>query len=167
MVLFLANRSNIQTKRLHRRIKNKLGGEMSHIRLRRARARDPGPYRVVGEVNPRQYLGDTDYPVTSARIEIGFKLRGGDAYEHYWINWIEPDRKLLVGWHQDDDHESLGPVHLQLNRGPHAIDHKSARFIDAHPLDVVEKRLAEIPAAVEAVEWVGSMPEGLDPPSLR
>jgi len=53
------------------------------------------PYRVVGEVNPRQYFGDSNYPATVARIEIGFQLQTGDPYEYYWFNWIEPEQNLL------------------------------------------------------------------------
>lgn len=162
MVVFLANRTNLQSRRLHHRIQNRLSGTFENVRRRRAEPREAGPYRVVGDVNPRQFLGDDEYPVTTARIEIGFQLRTSDPYEYYWFNWIEPERSLLVGWHQDDTHDELGPVHLQVNDNTTAVDHQRAQFIDSHPLDVVERRLNSLRDAVFAVEWEQELPVGFD-----
>jgi hypothetical protein len=162
MVVFLANRANLQHKRLHDRIQHRLNGEFENVRRRRAEPREAGPYRVVGEVNPRQFFDVDEYPVTTARIEIGFQLRTNDPYEHYWVNWIEPDRSLLVGWHQDGMHADYGPVHLQVNDGSKTVDHHSAQLIDSHPLDVVERRLASLHDAVFAVDWEQGRPIGLD-----
>ena len=162
MVVILANRANLQSKRLHDRIQNRFSTEFNAVHRRRAEPREAGPYRVVGEVNPRQYLGDDAYPATTARIEVGFELRGTDPYEYYWFNWIEPDRSMLVGWHQDDTHDDLGPVHLQVNDGSTVVDHQPALFIDSPPLDVIEQRLGELRTAVQAVEWEDGRPVGFD-----
>ncbi|WP_254839705.1 hypothetical protein [Natronomonas marina] len=162
MVVFLANRANLQRKRLHDRIRTRLGGTFENVRRRRAEPREAGPYRVVAHVNPRRFLGDDEYPVTTARVEIGFQLQTGDSYEYYWFNWIEPDRSLLVGWHRDDTHDDLGPVHLQVNDGTTPVAHEPAQFVDSHPLDVVERRLDSLRDAVLAVEWQQGRPVGLD-----
>jgi hypothetical protein len=162
MVVFLANRANLQSKRLHDRIQNRLSGGFDNVRRRRAEPREAGPYRVVADVNPWQFLDDDEYPVTDARIEIGFQLRTSDSCEYYGFNWIEPERSLLVGWHQDDTHDDLGPVHLQVNDGATTVDQQRAQFIDSHPLDVVEQRLNSLPDAVFAVEWEQGRPVGLD-----
>ena len=162
MVVFLANRTNLQSKRLHDRIQNRLSGEFENVRRRRAEPREAGPYRVVAEVDPRQFLDDDEYPVTTARVEIGFQLQTGEPHEYYWFNWIEPDRSLLVGWHNDDTHDDLGPVHLQVNDGATPVLHESAEFIDSHPLDVVERRLHLLRDAVLAVEWGQERPVGVD-----
>jgi hypothetical protein len=162
MVVFLANRTNLQSKRLHDRIQNRLSGEFENVRRRRAEPREAGPYRVVAEVDPRQYLDDDEYPVTTARVEIGFQLQTGEPHEYYWFNWIEPDRSLLVGWHNDDTHDDLGPVHLQVNDGATPVSHESAEFIDSYPLDVVERRLHLLRDAVLAVEWGQERPVGVD-----
>jgi hypothetical protein len=166
MVVFLANRANLQSKRLHDRIRNRLDGVLDNVRRRRAEPREAGPYRVVGELNPRQFLDDDAYPVTTARVEIGFQLQTDEPYEYYWFNWVEPERSLLVGWHQDDTHDDLGPVHLQVNDGATAVVHQRARFIDTHPLDVVERRLDALPDVVAAVEWEQGRPVGLDSTTL-
>jgi hypothetical protein len=119
---------------------------------RRAEPREAGPYRVVAAVDSRQFLDDDGYPVTTARVEVGFQLQTGEPHEHYWFNWIEPERSLLVGWHQDDTHGDLGPVHLQVDDGATPVAHEPAEFIDSHPLDVVERRLDSLRDAVLAVE---------------
>jgi hypothetical protein len=163
MVVFLANRANLQSKQLHDRIRNRLGGAFESVHRRRGDPREAGPYRVVGEVNPRRFLGEDEYPATTARVETGFRLRTGEPREHYWFNWIEPERSLLVGWHQDGTHDDLGPVHLQVNDGTTAVDRRRAQFVDSHPLDVVERRFDSLPDAVSAVDWKGGRPVGLDP----
>jgi len=162
MVVFLANRANLQNKRLHDRIQNRLSGTFENVRRRRAEPREAGPYRVIADVNPRQFFGDDEYPVTAARIEIGFQLQTRESHEYYLLNWIEPDRSLLVGWHQDDTHDDLGPVHLQVNDGATPVAHESAQFIDSHPLDVVERRLDSLRDVVLTVEWEQGQPVGFD-----
>jgi hypothetical protein len=162
MFVFLANRANLQSKRLHDRIQNRLSGTVENVRRRRADPREPSPYRIVGDVHSRQFLGDAEYPATTARIEIGFQLRSSHPYEYDWFNWIEPDRSLLVGWHQDDTHDDLGPVHLQVNDGAIPVAHEPAQFINSHPLDGFERRLTSLRDAVLAVEWEQGRPVGLD-----
>ncbi|MDZ7688494.1 MAG: hypothetical protein U5J64_07210 [Halobacteriales archaeon] len=153
MVVFLADRSNLQTKRLHDRIKQRVRSEFVDVRRRRTEPRESGAYRVVGETDPRAFLGAKEYPVKNARIEIGFRLRTDDTYEHYWINWVEPERNALVGWHQDDTHDNLGPVHLQMNRGSDVVAREPAEFLDSHPLDVVGRRVDALKNLVPAVDF--------------
>ena len=161
-MVFLANRANLQSRRLHDRIQNRLSGEFENVRRRRAEPREAGAYRVVAAVDPRQFLGDDEYPVTTARVEIGIQLQTCEPHEYYRFNWVEPDRSLLVGWHQDDTHDDLGPVHLQVNDGATPVAHEPAQFIDAHPLAVVERRLNSLRDAIPAVKWEQGRPVGLD-----
>jgi hypothetical protein len=112
-------------------------------------------------VNPQQF-SDGECPMTAARIELGFQLQTGEPREYYWCNWLEPDRSLLVGWHQNDTHGDLGPVHLQVNDGATPVAHEPVQFIDSHPLDVVERRLDSLRVAVLAVEWEQGRPIGFD-----
>lgn len=162
MVVFLANRQNLQTKRLHKRLKNRLRAEseFSNARLERASSRDPGAFRAKADANPRRFLDNPEYPTAGARLVVGFNLFTPHAHEHYWLNWIEPDRNLLVGWHQDEMHPELGEIHVQVNDGDTAVAHESARFIDSHPLDVFEQRLEALPTLVESVEWSNGRPCG-------
>ncbi len=158
MVVFLANRANLQTKRLHDRIRTRLGSEFEDVHRRRTEPREPGQYRVVGVTNPQHYVENSTYPVTEARIEVGFRLETGTSYEFFWINWIEPTRNVVIGWHQDGTHDDLGPVHLQVSEGKTVVDHKSAEFIDAHPLAVLDRRLETLEPTVESVVWEDDQP---------
>lgn len=162
MVVFLANRANLQARRLHDRIANRLRGPCEMVRRRRAEPHEPGPYRVVGEVTPRKFLDVDAYQTDDARIELGFRLETEVSYEHYWCHWIEPERGLAVGWHQDGSHGEVGPVHLQLDSGERVVSRRAATFIDAHPLAVVARRLASLPAVVEGVAWEESEPVGIE-----
>ncbi|WP_246055638.1 hypothetical protein [Halonotius roseus] len=160
--MLLANRANLQARRLHERIATRLRGSCETVWRRRAEPGEPGPYRVVGEVTPRRFLGIDAYPTDDARIEIGFRLETEVEYEHYWCTWIEPDRGLAVGWHQDGSHEELGSVHLQLDSGDTVIERQAATFIDAHPLAVVARRLPSLGGVVQGVTWEDGEPVGIE-----
>lgn len=160
MVVLLADRSNLQRKRLHDRIKNRLATGFNTVKIRRTEPREPGPYRVVGSTNPRQYFENSSYPVSDARLEVGFRLATDEEDECYWINWIEPARNLLMGWHQDGTHADLGPVHFQITWDGSVIEHRSATYIDAHPLAVLEQRLEELESSIATVTWEEGQPTG-------
>lgn len=163
MVVFLANRANLQTRRLHDRIDSRLATDFTNVRTRRARPRAPGPYRVVAELPTEQFVGEDQRSSGFTRIEVGFRLRADDSFEHYWLNLIAPERDVLVGWHQDDTHTDLGPVHLQVNADGDVGDRVPAVFVDSHPLDVLDRRLHELPDAIDAVYWENGRPTGFDP----
>lgn len=155
MVVFLTNRRGIRNKRLHRRVKNRFQSDarFNSVQFRVTKPREPGPYRVVAQTNPQVFLNDDTYPISDAKIEVGFDAQGSTDDEFYWFNWVEPDRSFLLGWHQDDTHPEYGPVHLQVNESSHTIDHQSAEVIDAHPMAVVEARLEQLPEVIGVVEW--------------
>lgn len=132
------------------------------MQIRVSEPREPGPYRVVAQTNARTFLDDDEYPVSDARVEVGFDVQASTDYESYWFNWVEPDRKFLLGWHQDETHPEYGPVHLQVNESSHTIDQQSAEFVDAHPMAVVEARLEQLPVAIDAVEWQDRAVVGLN-----
>jgi hypothetical protein len=117
---------------------------------------------VDAELDPRDFLEDPSYPATTSRLEVGFELGGPSEDDSYWFNWIEPSRSFLFGWHQDSDHQDLGPVHLQVNQHDAPIDHRSATYIDRHPMAVVEARLDQLPGALARVSWDGGTVTGID-----
>ncbi len=164
MVIFLAGRGNIQTRQLHKRIKNRFQSDTDFgtVQFRIAGPREPGSYRVDAETNPRRFLADDSYPATDARIEVGFELGGQSGNDFYWFNWIEPDRSFLLGWHQDSDHPNLGPVHIQVNQNSTAIDYESVSFIDKHPMAVIDARLDQLPDALASVQWNNGSVTGIN-----
>lgn len=164
MGIFLAGRGHVQTRELHRRIRNRFQSDTDFgtVRLRITGPREPGPYRVVAETDPQGFTDDTSYPVTTARIEVGFELEWPTGNDSYWFDWIEPDRNFMLGWHQDSDHGNLGPVHIQVNQNEAPIDHGSGTFIDEHPMAVVAARLDQLPDALASVQWNDGTVTGID-----
>lgn len=164
MVVFLANRRNFDSRRLHDRLKRRLESEFGfqNVRTELADPRSPGPYRVVGEIDSCVFLDNQSYPTTEARVEAGFELDAPADYEHYWINWVEPERRLLVGWYRDDTHPSLGPVHRQISNGSQPVAHEPATFVDSHPLDVFLRRVDALPGVVDSVQWTDGRPTGFE-----
>lgn len=59
----------------------------------------------------------------------------------------------MVGFHQDANPPDLGPCHLQLNHNEVPVDRHETRFIDDHPLAVLDERLSQFPAVLTAIVW--------------
>lgn len=98
------------------------------------------------------------YPVDEARLEIRFWKPATASHEYYWINWIEPTRDFLIGYHQDGTHSDLGNCHIQLDCRNETVTRESATFIDEHPLSVIKQRLAQLSSTLDAVRWKGERP---------
>jgi hypothetical protein len=112
---------------------------------------------VTADVNPSAFLGKSA-PVEQARLEIRFWYSTGVDREYYRINWIEPERNLMLGFHQDGDHPELGPCHIQFDYGDEPVDRHGAEFLDSHPLSVLEDRLQQLPSALDAIRWKNEQP---------
>jgi hypothetical protein len=167
MVVFLAHTKHLSIRQLHNRIKNRFQTDWRFENVRReiTNDRDPGQYRVIAETDPQRFLDKSSYPMDFARIEVGFEkatLSSQDYDYSYWFSWIEPDRDFLLAWHQDTDHPSYGPVHIQVNQSDSVIEHRSAEFIDGHPMAIVETRLDQLPNVIDAVRWQDGRLDGID-----
>ncbi len=162
VVVFFADRTNLQVRRLHRRILESIDWGFHSRRLTIAGPRDPGLYRVVGETDPRVFFDVDSYPVEDARVEIGFRLADADDAADYWLTYVEPDRDLSVGWHRHPGHMELGAVHLQLAYGDEVVTRRPVEVVDAHPLYVVDVRLRSLPDMVDGVRWSDGRPTGFE-----
>lgn len=155
-MIFLAGRDRYTQRSLlrdvHNRLTNQAGCE--DVRYRPSRRR---PRYVIADVDPTTFLGDS-YVAETARLEIRFWYPAGINHEYYRINWIEPDRNLMLGFHQDADHQDLGPCHIQLNYEDTPADRYSASFLDTHPLAVLDERLQQLPKALESISWQDGQP---------
>ncbi len=115
------------------------------------------PRYVIADVAPATFLGEP-YDMENARLEIRFWYPAGVDHEYYRINWVEPERNLMLGFHQDADHQDLGPCHIQLNYEDTPVDRHGATFLDAHPLSVLDDRLQQLPPALDSLRWEGGTP---------
>nr|WP_254864354.1 hypothetical protein [Halovivax gelatinilyticus] len=112
---------------------------------------------MIADVAPTTFLGDPA-DADRARLELRFWYPTGVDHEYYRINWIEPERNVMLGFHRDADHADLGPCHVQLNFEDAAVDRYSASFLDSHPLSVLDERLQQLPSAIDSIRWEGETP---------
>lgn len=140
-------------KQLYQRIHNRLSTATPFADVRYVPSRIR-PRRLVADVDAASFGGGS-YPASTARLEIEFLLR--EDWDRYWIQWIEPERDLACGWHQDGTHPGLGTCHFQVEFPDGTTSRESAEFLDAHPLAVVERRLAELPERLRSLAGDGRM----------
>lgn len=112
---------------------------------------------VIADVDPTTFLHNP-YDVENARLEIRFWYPAGVDYEYCRTNWVEPDRSLMLGFHQDADHPDLGPCHIQLNYEDTPVDRHGATLLDAHPLAVLDDRLQQFPSAIDSINGENGIP---------
>lgn len=155
-MIFLAGRDRYTQRTLHRDIHDWLGKQAGceTVRYNPSRRR---PRYVLADVDTATFLG-TSYAVNDARLEIRFWYPENGEHEYYRINWAEPTRELMIGFHQDNDHPDLGPCHIQLDFEGKTITRHKATFLDDHPLAVLNQRLQEFPAVLDAVIWSEEQP---------
>nr|WP_227357247.1 hypothetical protein [Haladaptatus salinisoli] len=112
---------------------------------------------MIADIDTTVFLGDS-YKAENVRLEVRFWYPASVEYEYYRINWVEPDRNLMLGFHQDADHENLGPCHIQLNFEDRPVDRHEAAFLNAHPLSVFDDRLQQLPLALGSIRWQDGQP---------
>ncbi len=155
-MIFLAGRDRYTQRTLlravHTRLRKQPGCE--DVRYHPSRRR---PRYVIANVHPPTFRS-ASYDVESARLEIRFWYPVGVDHEYYRINWVEPTRNLMLGFHQDADHPDLGPCHIQLNHEDAPVDRYEVAFLDAHPLAVLDHRLKQLATALEAIAWESETP---------
>jgi hypothetical protein len=155
-MIFVAGRDRYTQRTLLRDVHDRLTNQAGcvDVRYRPSRRR---PRYVIADVAPPTFLSDA-YEVENARLEVRFWYPEGVEHEYYRINWVEPDRNLMLGFHQDADHPELGPCHIQLTCEDAAIGRHSATFLDAHPLAVLDARLQQLPSTIESIYWENGPP---------
>ncbi|AEN05755.1 hypothetical protein [Halolamina sp.] len=155
-MIFLADRDRYFQRTLLQEVHNRVAKQPGcrNVRYRPSRRR---PRYVIATVDPEPFLGES-YAVETARLEIRFWYPSEVNYEYYRINWIESERNLILGFHQNADCQDLGPCHIQLNYEAAPVDRHAATFLDAHPLSVLEERLQQFPSALNSIRWEDESP---------
>jgi len=155
-MIFLAGRDRYTQRTLLRDVHDRLTRQAGceNVRYSPSRRR---PRYVIADVDPTTFLG-TAWDAQAARLELRFWYPADGDHEYYRLNWVEPDRNLLLGFHQDADHPDLGPCHLQLDYEDTPVTRHRATYLDAHPLAVLEYRLQQFPGAIEAIHWENGAP---------
>jgi hypothetical protein len=112
---------------------------------------------VRATVDASGFLGAT-YPVETVELQLSFGFPPNRNYDCYEIQWVERDRDLMLGWHQDDTHMDLGECHFQIDYQGDTVQRDAAMFLDAHPLNVYEQRLNHLAEILNSLTWENERP---------
>ena len=160
-MIFLANRANLDKRTLLNRIH-------TYFQTQVARANTPvkqvwyhpssaNKKAVRATVDADSFL-DTPYPADDVELHIRFDFPPNRGYDWYKIQWVEPGRELMVGWHQDETHMDLGPCHFQIDYEGETVGRAAACFLDTHPLNVFDQRIDHLLDILQSITWENGTP---------
>jgi hypothetical protein len=73
---------------------------------------------------------------TTPELRVEWRFHHDESY--YRIHYHDPNTGFNCGWHRDDDHPTLGPVHFQYEHPPTgASDYESAQFSKTVPTQIL------------------------------
>lgn len=85
------------------------------------------------QIDPNRVIPPTG--PASPTLDIEWRFVEDEPY--YRIHYADPNTAFNCGWHRDDDHPDLGPVHFQYDHpemgGP---DHERAQFEKTVPTEI-------------------------------
>lgn len=69
---------------------------------------------------------------------LDVEWRFDDGTQYYRIHYADPNTGFNCGWHRDDDHPELGPVHFQYEQPePGECGRESAEFSKTLPTEIL------------------------------
>ncbi|SFC72491.1 hypothetical protein SAMN05444422_11716 [Halobiforma haloterrestris] len=164
-MIFLANRANLDKRtllgRLHNLLQTQTDSADSPIKQVWYQTSAGNKTGVRATIAAPAFL-DRSYAVDEAELQISFDFPPNHSYDFYEIQWVEPDRQLMLGWHQDETHMELGECHFQIDYRNETVQRSKARFLDSHPLNVFDRRMDHLLTILDSLEWddeVPSVPE--------
>lgn len=160
-MIFLANRANLDKRtllsRIHNRLQTQVPKEDSPVEQVWYHTSTGNKVGVRATVTPDEFLG-TSHPADEAELQVSFDFPQTYSYDFYQIQWVESDRDLMVGWHQDETHMDLGECHIQLDYQGETLQREEAAFLDAHPLNVFDRRIDDLVEVLDALTWEDGVP---------
>jgi hypothetical protein len=160
-MIFLANRANLDKRRLLSRIHNWLhtqatseNGPIEEVWYHTSAGNKIG---VRASLDAPAFLG-TEYPIHTVELHVSFDFPENYSYDFYRIQWVEPEREFMLGWHQDETHTELGECHLQIDYQGETVQRETATFLDSHPLNVFDRRIDHLVDLITAVSWETDRP---------
>lgn len=160
-MIFLANRTNLDKRALLNRLHNyfqtqtsKEGSPVTQVRYHTSSGNKIG---VVASVIAPEFL-ERPYTIDEAEIYASFGFPVEYQYDFYKIQWVEDERDLMIGWHQDETHMDLGECHLQIDYQGETVQREKAEFLDSHPMNVFDHRIDELPNIIDELRWENNLP---------
>jgi hypothetical protein len=160
-MIFLANRANLDRRtlltRIHNWLQTQVPTEDAPVEQVWYHTSAGNKVGVRATINTPGFLG-TAYPVAETELQVSVDFPPNRSYDFYTIQWVESERELMLGWHQDDTHMDLGECHFQLDYQEETVQRESATFLDAHPLNVFNQRLDDLVGIIDALTWENQLP---------
>lgn len=160
-MIFLANRANLDKRtllsRLHNRLQTQTSKDDSPVDQVWHQTSTGNKSGVRATIGPSVFL-DASYPVAEAELQVSFDFPQTHSYDFYRIQWVESERDLMVGWHQDETHADLGKCHFQIDYQGTSVQRAGAEFIDSHPLNVFDRRIDDLVDVLGALTWEDGVP---------
>ncbi len=160
-MIFLANRANLDKRTLLSRIHNQLSTqvttESSPVEQVWFHTSSGNKVGVRATIDAPTFL-NTTYSVDQAELQVSFDFPPNRPYDYYKIQWVESERSMMVGWHQDETHMGLGECHLQLDYQGETVQRDAASFLDTHPLNVFEQRMDQLVNVLDCLTWDDGSP---------
>jgi len=166
-MIFLTNRDNLDQIQTHREIHDFLASRVdkpeSPVLRVKYHPSMSDREEVRAEIDALMFVGDESYDGERAELQVGFEIHPSLSFDHYRIQWVESERELMVGWHQDETHPGLGECHFQIDYEGNCVQRTEAEYFDDHPLNILGKRLDVLPEILRSVSMNGkpSAPESL------
>lgn len=160
-MIFLANRANLDTRtllgRLHNTLQTRVEKDESPIERVWYHTSSGNKVGVRAQVDAPAFVGDP-HATDTAELHVSFDFPSTHGYDFYKVQWVEPGRSLMLGWHQDERHTDLGECHFQLDFDGETLQREAAEYLDAHPLNVFDQRVDRLVEVLDAVEWTEGLP---------
>lgn len=160
-MIFLANRANLDKRtlltRIHNRLQTRVDKEHSPVVQVWYHPSNANKVGVRATINAPSFLRSA-YPVEGAELHIVFAFPPNHPYDFYSIQWVEPARDLMIGWHQDETHMDHGECHLQLDFRGETVQREPAAYRDSPPLNVFETRIDQLGALLKSLTWDHDVP---------
>lgn len=160
-MIFLANRVNLDKRtlltRIHNQLQTRVDKEESPVEQVWYHPSTANKIGVHATIDAPAFLGTTS-PVEEAELQVAFDFPPNHSFDVYSIQWVEPDRDLMIGWHQDETHMDLGECHLQVDYDGETVQREPAAFLDEHPLNVFETRIEQLVDVLNSLIWDDDVP---------
>jgi len=160
-MIFLANRTNLDKRtlltRLHNRLQTQATTENSPVEQVWYHTSAGNKIGVRATISAPTFLG-SEYPVDDAELHVSFAFPSNYSYDFYKVQWVESERDLMIGWHQDETHMDLGNCHFQIDYRGKTVQRDESTFLDSHPLNVFEQRTDDLVTILDELRWENDHP---------
>ena len=160
-MIVLANRANLDKRtlltRLHNRLQTQASTGDSSVEQVWYHTSAGNKIGVRATIAAPTFL-DSEHPVDEAELHVSFAFPSNYSYDFYKIQWVESERDLMIGWHQDETHHDLGECHFQIDYCGNTVQRDESTFLDSHPLNVFEQRTEDLVTVLDELRWENDRP---------